>query len=202
MIVSDAAIPYIKLQRTDYCQQANIKQLFSEDMKREFQRILPFLPVAARSILDIGCGVAGIDVLLYKHYGSVDICLLDKTEMAESLTYGLKETPEFYNSLQVAKEMLELNGVDTKNIFTQEAVNHLICFDGREFNLVISLLSWGFHYPIEGYLTQVTQRLNGSLILDVRKGSNGLALIKDCFGDYTIIYEAERFVRLVARREA
>lgn len=201
MIVSDAAISYIKLQRTNYQHRPDIAQLFSDDMEREFQVILPFLPKTAQTILDIGCGVAGIDVFLSRHYeNNVNICLLDKTEIAESLTYGLKESPEFYNSLQVAKEMLELNGVNPQNILLQEATNYLIGFDGVEFNLIISLLSWGFHYPVEGYLTQVTQRLNGVLILDIRKGSNGLPLIVDCFGSYKIIYEAERFVRLAIER--
>ncbi len=59
---------------------SKIKREFSKDMEREYLTIKKYLPKKANSILDIGCGIAGIDIFLSNHYKkNIDIFLLDKT---------------------------------------------------------------------------------------------------------------------------
>lgn len=181
-----------------------IKKLFNDDILSEYNRIKKYLPTNASSILDIGCGVAGIDVLLYQHYknNNLNIFLLDKTELNEKVYYGIKKEAAFYNSLSVAKSLLENNGVPPQNIHLQEVgLDRAIKFS-EKFDLVISLISWGFHYPVSTYLDQVYELLKpgGVLIIDVRKGSGGESIIKDKFKNMEIIFEAPKYLRVVARK--
>jgi len=218
--ISDSAVKYILFQRTKYLIYQNnkwlnkiviripfltynrmvlfeawlfksrIKRLFSEDMEREYESIKKYLPENPSLVLDIGCGVAGIDVMLAHHYDKagkkIDLYLLDKTELNKKVFYGLEKTAAYYNSLEIARDLLILNKVEKQNIHTQEATGHPI-FPGKKFDLIISLVSWGFHYPVETYLDEVYEKLSpdGTLIIDIRKGTNGEKIIEKKFGTKT-----------------
>jgi len=183
-----------------------VTELFNEEMNAEYQKMMPFLPDRVGSILDIGCGVAGIDVLLYKHYMSQNpkIYLIDKTEMPSKVYYSYRERGCYYNSLDTSRSILEMNGVPSQNIFLQEAENNQIKFD-EKFNLVISLISWGFHYPLSTYLAQVYEKMasGGTLIIDVRKilTSDPIVELRDKFGKVNIIYESDKHARVVALKQ-
>lgn len=232
MIIPSEAIKYILFQRTEYLlsmkspflnrfvirvpsrmynfavtlealfTKSRVKRLFQEDMEREYGVIKPHLPEHARAILDIGCGVAGIDVFLAQHYrqDTPKIYLLDKTEMPKKVYYGLEQKGCYYNSLDIAKELLTENGVAAGDIITQEAGNDSRIHFNEKFDLVISLISWGFHYPVATYLDQVYNLMapSGMLILDARKGTENE--IKQKFGNATVIFEARKYFRIMARK--
>jgi SAM-dependent methyltransferase len=181
-----------------------IKKLFNLDMRDEYDRIKNYLPDRASSILDIGCGVAGIDALLHEHYQNDNpkFFLFDKTELNEKVYYGIKKEAAFYNSLSVAKSLLENNGVPPQNIHLQEAdLDRAIKFS-EKFDLVISLISWGFHYPASTYLDRVYELLKpgGALIIDVRKGVGGEEEVRNKFHNAEAIYEAQKHIRIVAHK--
>ena len=181
------------------------KRLFSADMEREYDNLKKYLPERPENILDIGCGVAGIDILLYKHYSQKDcnpsFYLLDKTEINSKVYYGLEKEAAYYSSLDVAKQLLIENGVDKLKIFIQEATGSPV-FLNKKFDLVISLISWGFHYPVSTYLDEVYNSLNmgGTLIIDVRKDSGGEELLKNKFGSFEVIYEARKHRRILIKK--
>ncbi len=178
------------------------KRLFSIDMEREYAIIKKYLPESPKKILDIGCGVAGIDIMLNKHYSdknqTPNFYLLDKTEVNSKVYYGLEKKAAYYNSLDIAKELLLANGVRKDKICIQEVDGQSI-FPGNKFDLVISLISWRFHYPISTYLDEVYDLLGsgGRLIIDVRKDSDGVDLLKNKFGSVTVIYEARKHQRVL-----
>lgn len=179
-----------------------VSELFSEEINSEYQSMRQYLPASANSILDIGCGVGGINIFLNKHYGGLsDIYLLDKTEMPRKVYYSLTNKGCYYNSLKIAKKLLEENGVNSENIHLEEAIDNKINFDIK-FDLVISLISWGFHYPVSTYLDEVYKKLNsgGVLIIDVRKKSevDGVEEIRKKFGNIGVIYESSGNTRIVA----
>ena len=91
------------------------KRLFSEDMEREYGIIKDHIAPNARNVLDIGCGVAGIDVMLHKRYRNANFHLLDKSEVNSRVYYGLEKEAAYYNSLGVAKELLKANGASGDN---------------------------------------------------------------------------------------
>ncbi|MEN9625945.1 MAG: hypothetical protein RL557_273 [archaeon] len=182
-----------------------VAQLFSEEMNKEYQGMKALLPQNASAILDVGCGVAGIDVLLYKHYSNSKpkIYLLDKTEIPKKVYYSYTEKGCYYNSLVTSKNILEMNGVPAAQIFLQEAQDNKITFDAK-FDLAVSLISWGFHYPLSTYLDEVYEKmsLGGVLVIDLRKIPNAdpVTKLRNKFGEVKIITESEKHTRVVATK--
>ena len=234
LAVPDEAVRYILYQRTEYLRiphtlafrivnrltpyplfnwvveraarrkPVRIKALYAEDMRREFQSIQPFLPRTCASILDIGCGVAGIDVFLNHHFkeNQPTFYLLDKTMVEESIFYGFRPRGAFYNSLDAAGALMLANGISSQNVHLLEADDkHTIPLDGRP-ELVISLISWGFHYPIQTYLDQVLKLLpeGGNMIVDVRKETEGLDALRKKFARVDVILEKFKYWRVLASR--
>ncbi len=185
----------------------DVKQSFVEDIRHEYEDIKPWLPKQCGRVLDIGCGVAGIDALLHRHYGDdghLVFELLDKTDTERKVYYGFRERGAFYNSLNVAEELLTGNGVPRQNIRAME-----VGADGRidaepGLDLVISLISWGYHYAVGTYLSQVVRLLRpgGCLIMDVRKGTDGLEELAPKFETLTSISTTPGRTRVLAIKAA
>ena len=99
-----------------------IKSIFNKDIHKEYSEIKTYLPKKIDSILDIGCGVAGIDILISNHYhNNIGIHLIDKTQVDKNIYYRFKQKGSFYNSLELSRKLLEFNGIDHKKIHLQEA---------------------------------------------------------------------------------
>ena len=180
----------------------HIAKSYFNDMQRELENLKPHLPQQPSAILDIGCGIAGIDALLFDHYGGqCNIYLLDKTGMEEKVFYQFESKGAVYNSLDLAVEFLTKNGVDPKQIKTQEATSdNEVMFGEQKFELIISLISWGYHYPVSTYLQEAYECLEpgGRLIIDVRKGNNQTDEIRGVFGNATVIDEDRKAQRTLA----
>jgi SAM-dependent methyltransferase len=158
-------------------------RLYDEELRADYRSIAAVLPEAAAAILDIGCGIAGIDVFLSNHYHrQVDLFLLDKDGVSD-IYYGFTEKAAFYNSLQRAREFLILNGVDDAHVHAFDINVHGFP-SGRRFDIIISLISYGFHYPVRTYVHEVYEALadGGVLILDLRRGTDGEAQLEEVFG--------------------
>jgi len=154
----------------------NLTRLYSADVRKDYEIIRDYLLDSAKAILDIGCGLGGIDVLLYQHYRSsgINLHLLDKEGIAEKVYYGFNAEAAHYSSLLLTRELLKLNGVpidraSTYDIATEGFPNQC------KFDVVISLYSWGYHYPVSAYLEPVRTSLasDGIIILDVREETDG-----------------------------
>ena len=180
-----------------------VKHLLNEDMQSEYEDIRPSLPDRARNILDIGCGVGAIDVLLYRHFrgrDDVQIYLLDKSRVESRVSYGFHREEIFYGSLDVTRSVLTENGIPTENIHLREATeDHRIDVPG-ELDLVLSLASWGFHYPVSVYLDRVYSLLRpgGRAIVDIRRGSGGERELRQKFLEVRLISEAEKKIKYLA----
>ena len=74
---------------------------------------------------------------------------------------------------------------------------------GKHSALMVSLISWGFHYPIATYLNLVVERLNegGRLILDVRRESGGREARASPFAACDVICEDAKFERVLCQRK-
>lgn len=88
-----------------------------------------------------------------------------------------------------------MNGVNKKNLALYNAGNDE--FPTKQFDLIISLLSWGFHYPIETYLEKAKKIKNGILILDIRNGTDQIETLKDNFNTIKVIEETRTRKRVV-----
>jgi SAM-dependent methyltransferase len=181
-----------------------LKAFYASDMVAEFNSIRAYLPVTVSAILDIGCGVAAIDALLSEHFRSSDpeIYLLDKSATDTSVYYGFKPHGAFYNSLETAAIVLRANGVNAAKVHLLEANAANEIAIAENVDLVLSLISWGFHYPIDTYLRRVYELLNpgGCAILDVRKGTDGKAKLGELFRQVDVINDQRKFERVRAEK--
>jgi hypothetical protein len=128
-----------------------IRRRFNIDMQREYADIREWLPVGVTAILDVGCGLGGIDVLLFAHYQrdpGLHFYLLDRTQTDAQITYGYKTRADFYNALDLTKQTLIGNGLPTESLTLVEARDDAGIDLPQQIDLVISLISWGFHYPV------------------------------------------------------
>lgn len=180
-----------------------IENQFNKDMENEYEDIKPWLPGSASVILDIGCGIGGIDVLLHRHYNcdpKIAFYLLDKTNIRKRVYYGFEEKSAFYNSLDVTEQLLSQNGIPRKNIHLLESTPDLRINVGTDVALVISLFSWGFHYPVSTYLDQVYNilRQGGHLLMDIRKATGEEKWLEKRFSKVKRISEGPKHIRVLA----
>lgn len=193
--VPKSCIPLLKEQRTCYTDHA--KQ-YGEELQRTVDGFFHLLPENTSNILDIGCGMSGIDVFLsgvYNHTPS--ITLLDKNGVSKKINAGFNQTAEQfanYHDFSLAKDLLIQNGVPEENIKTCDIQTDV--FPETSFDIVISLLSWGFHYPISTYSPNINP--GGVIICDVRKDTDGLVKLAD-YGKITVVYESKKYVRVVVQ---
>ena len=168
------------------------------EIKKVFINIKNHIPMNTKSILDIGSGLAGLEVFLWfllgKNYPK--IYLLDKTKKEEKIWYEFKTNGAFYNSLDLAKQNLISNGVKPSKINLIEAPDNGIIKEIRNIDLVISTISWGFHYPVELYLDSVISIMSkrGVLILDIRKNTGGLEALTSKFKAIYIIKNEKKYL--------
>ncbi len=181
MIIPESALPWIQLHRT--AASGDIALAYTRMILIDYDELIKgrWLPERCSDILDIGCGMAGIDVLLYRHYGKPLLFLLDGDGQVESQADKINFHPEGmepFNDMKAMLHLLEANGVDVERVFMLP-----IAYDGDHpgCDLCISLLSWGWHYPVGTYLDLVCRclRPGGRLILDLRAGQGGERALAD-----------------------
>jgi len=187
MIITDSMHKYIELQRTGYGKNADIAKCYEGDICRTYESIKAYLPNDCSRVLDIGCGLGGIDLMVYGHYnGNVELNLFDYSKIDDKIHYGYQNIGSIYNSLELSKEFLVMNGVDEHKIRIHNAENE---FPIGRFDVILSILSCGFHYPVSTYLSKVKDSLNGVAIFDIRKYSKQEDELRKNFNHVEVIAE-------------
>lgn len=202
----DKYLDFYLLYRIETLRTKTIAELYYSDLKEIFNNIKSYLPYKAIKILDIGAGMGGIDLLIAKYYNySTDIFLLDKEGMSDKIVAGFHSNQinfSHYNSFSLVKDFLVGNGVPISKIHTIDISNE--SFPQKiYFDLIISFLSWGFHYPVDTYIEDVYQSLhkNGILIIDIRKGTHGEKMLEEYFGMKPIcIAKGKKYYRFVVQK--
>lgn len=191
----------IRLQA--FIRRKTIKKAFGHMMFLEYQTIKDFLPINPTHVLDIGCGVGGIDIFIDKHYNSpknLIFHLLDKTKKEDNIYYDYHEKGAFYNSLSLARALLLENSISLHRVHIYEVGDDAAINVKEKVDFVISLLSWGFHYPVDVYIKQVFNLLkkDGMLILDIRKNTKGEDKIREYGFRIKSLMEFQKYNRVIA----
>lgn len=182
-----------------------IADQYLDQIQSEFETFKSYLPDNPEKIVDIGCGVAGFDLFLASKYfpDIPDIYLFDKTKVSDTVYYKFEDEAAFYNSLDAASNFLTVNGVPAEKVHTVEANQETI----NEFNnvdLFYSIISWGFHYPVDTYIESVVDALkpSGKVLLDIRKETervdkhtNDMAQCNKYFDTVDVIQETRKYKR-------
>ncbi len=185
-----------------FMRRNSVKSDYMSDIQAEYNIVRNHLPANCKNFLDIGCGIAGIDVFISKHYnGQPHIFLLDKSQLDNSIYYSFNNKGAFYNSLEIAGEVLSHNKVDVELVTLIEATEDNDLNVPVKLDLVISLISWGYHYPVSVYIEKVCEALSadGVLILDIRNSSNGLAELENYFSSVKEIHRTEKYSRVLCQ---
>jgi len=159
--VPDECVPYIRWQRSRFQSDAytdqDVKREYARWVQRDYEGMRRWLPKRAETVLDIGCGMAGIDVLLSRHYPEAKIRLLDGDGDAVVEGQGYNPESKPYSSRALTEKLLAENGVKVDHWY-DVGTDELL-----EADLIVSLASLGYHYPLSTY------RLKGFVICDLRK---------------------------------
>ena len=135
----------------NFFQSKNIDKKTEDLFIKELNTFQNFLPQNVINIMDIGCGLGIIDILLNNFYNKqTNFYLLDKNKVDSKIKYGFNSNYESYNSLNETKNLLLKNEINTNqiNIFDVDKKIEI----NKKIDLVISLKSMGYHYPIDNYI--------------------------------------------------
>lgn len=174
MNVPDSALPFILMQRTDL--KAAVARGYRDMLAEDVDGIWPWLPDGCAATLDLGCGVGGMSVHLWRLYGpDVKLYLLDVDRVDPVVVYGHRPAgrPEAYNSRAATLDLLAVNGVpEGRAEYLTVDERFAIALPDGAVDLVVSLLAWGYHWPAATYLPEVRRvlRPGGRVIFDLRRG--------------------------------
>ena len=164
----------------------NAENLF----KSEMDTFKDFLPRTCNNIMDIGCGLGIINILLNNFYNDkTSFYLLDKNRIDKKIKYGFSSNYESYNDLNETKRILLENIISESSLFLFDVEKDIKIYS--KIDLVISLKSMGYHYPFETYLQLLGKCCNKNtiFIFDVSVDTFDEILFKKYFENIETIYE-------------
>lgn len=192
LIVPESCRALIKLQRSrpgDY----------SEKINHDFNLIRDYIPDQAGPLfcLDIGCGLAGIDILINDFHEGI-FHLVDYNRKDQRVYFGFNAQTAAYNSKARMDELIKINTDMTYKFFDADKDE---LSPKMQYDIVISLLSCGYHYPVETYLDYICNHLfpHGVFIADVRQGTNGINVLRKRFERVDVIAEENKAYKVACK---
>ena len=174
----------------NYFQNKNIEKITEELFLKEFETFKHFLPNSVNNIMDIGCGLGIINVYLNNFFGKKPIFfLLDKNRIDKKIKYGFSSNYESYNDLNETKNILLENDVDISSLYLFDVEKEFQI--NKKMDLVISLKSMGYHYPIDTYIELFKNCCSKDTIFiyDIGENQYDENYLKKFFDDIKIVYE-------------
>jgi len=142
--------------------------------KELFNIVDSYLDFKPKRILDIGCGLARESEYFQKKYGC-ELYLLDgdfgdTSSVRREIKFGTVDNFAFYNKIDDLKKSCDERGMNY--VFVN--ANNIDIPSDIKFDLIISNLSCGFHYPANTYksLVQKHSSEDTKVIFDLRNGQD------------------------------
>lgn len=131
-------------------------------IEHEFAVLAPHLEPPLESVLDIGCGLAGLSALIAREFDAKSVTLWDGAGEASNRKVGYHADTQAWADVELGRAMVKANSgawVSTEPV-------------GAPYDLVLSSRAWGLHFPLETYLPYVAWHLGpkGAVIVDIRHG--------------------------------
>ena len=174
----------------NYFQFQNFEKITEELFYKEFKTFKNYLPNSPENIMDIGCGLGIINIYLNEFFEKKPVFfLLDKNRVDRKIKYGFSSNYESYNDLNETKNILLNNNIDTNRINLFDVEKQFLIT--KKMDLVISLKSMGYHYPINTYIELLRNccTKNTVFIFDIGDNQYDENYLKKIFDDVKIIYE-------------
>ncbi len=191
---------YLQLQRNHTNFNSDMLYKLIQEQKYEIAEIAKYLKRTPQTVLDIGCGLGIYDLAIDKFYSQpINYYLLDKTTDASEeskVFYGYKPVGAFYNNLDTTVDFLTSNGIEKDRLHvlsvasSNETTNIMLQNTLQNVDLIISIISWGFHYPVSTYLDTVDKILasDGVVCFHCRSLVENIPLIQTKF---QILYQSK-----------
>lgn len=133
-----------------------------------------------KKILELGCGLGRMSVYLNKQLDyDPKFILADFDDVSKKIKYGWNPGKSFYNKLNLTNKFCLMNGLINFETFDLSK-NDILKL--KDIDLIISVMSVGFHYPIEQYMEKLLKICNGNIIFGIRK--NNSMYNKESFSKY------------------
>lgn len=184
---------YLALQRNHKTFNAKMLEDLIRTQQVSISEIYQLLGRIPKTVLDIGCGLGIYDLAIHDYFkDDINFYCLDKTTSSteeKKVYYGYRQKASFYNNLDYTKEFLSINGISNENIHCLSVhsdlavTNQMLLEQLSNIDLVISIISWGFHYPLNVYLDTVNQILakDGLLCFNCRNLTENLPILLEKF---------------------
>ncbi|QUS57509.1 class I SAM-dependent methyltransferase [Pseudovibrio brasiliensis] len=177
---------FLLCQRTDLIgkDEDAVLRLYRKHLAKAVKMLRMHAPTLSSKgrFLDIGCGL-GFGVLVLKEiYGPEHQFVgIDKNGKDTEIRYGFQPEAEIYNDLQRTSENLHLNGILKSNLELIDLNEHP--FPDGIFDIVVSFLAYGWHFPISTYLQNLKKvtRKGSVIYLDLRRRTDGLSMMANEF---------------------
>ena len=174
--LTPAQLQLVLAQRTDLRSLITVE--YENLCKQEAACLSPFIS-EYDSVLDIGAGMGGY----WKFIKPKALDFLDFNQVDSNISYGLQAKGEAYNLVDETRKFIGDRLRDQYDALVERPQG--------PYDIVVSLLSWGYHYPWTTYADLAHEILvaNGLLILDVRKiavpsvTADQRFVVKDCLRD-------------------
>ncbi len=189
---------------------ARRRNIFDGALLDIYQEYLPLrdhlraYQIRPNTIVDIGCGQALNDLFLHRDYNP-HFTLVDIEETPNQYHSWANEGSG-YASLASATAMLRDNGVDDVNTVAINPRKEPERLNNLKADLVTSLYSCGFHYPIDEYVPLFLRTLEngGAVCLDLRNNyvknyPDSAGQLLDA-GEVTVLYEEMKAKRIIVRK--
>ncbi len=166
LIIPDACVPFIRyqhsrLQESKVPDPQEAKRRYAELIYDYFLGMEPHFPDLVDSIIEVGCGLAAIEVFIKRKFPDAHLTLLDGDTVTREGGGGYSDNPDVYNSRAHTEMLLAANGV-TVDRWLDIGTKELLKAD-----LILSMASLGYHYPFSTYA------IDGFVICDLRRANEG-----------------------------
>ena len=144
-----------------------IEDIYYNRMLEEFNEIKEEIEKSNKSILSIGGGLGGLELILFSHFKQVNFAIIERNYISKKIIYGWDSNNlEAYNNLDLTFKFLTTNGMTQNNfqIYDFDKKNLPI----KKFDIIISLYSLDYHYDFkvyEDYFREITTE-NTKFIFD------------------------------------
>jgi SAM-dependent methyltransferase len=209
-MVNEPEYPIFTFEACDLAirQRTRLLRLCSQDyyeqMKKEAASIEPFLR-GKKSVLDIGAGLGGVHIFTHRNaLDGLELHILDRDALDPQMKFGYRPVTEAYNSFAECRNYLATGGfpIERLRLWNADLPDDLVSLATQRFDVVMSLHSWCFHYPVSTYLPLVSEvlKLGGTLIVDVRLNTDQEQILAESFASSTLIVADHQRRRLALRR--
>jgi len=208
----------IDLHRHDCrSKRQKLRRFDGEDLYNDlviiYNEFSKYLPSSVSNVLDVGCGLGYIDVVINDNLNDCNFYMFDAMN-----TVNVTQVRDFYSNLKLTKKFMVEHGVDADSIFLVDAsktgMDRSInkdpkCFSSiPKMDLVVSMYSWGWHFPLEKYIKEVSDitSKDGLLVLECKNQSGPIStadreVVLNSNGfDLIDVAGEERRHRIIARR--